>query len=116
MRLRFRRSKNPHSHDWNDDVRSCMCCTGTSSSSYTHDPRRPRHHARREDVKTRRLMAIREGLRLKRVRCICCGIRTMARKATICDDCAVCRCGSGKPPGVCHGVSRSGFRVEPRKP
>lgn len=25
----------------------------------------------------------------------------------ICGDCSVCRCGSGKPPGLCHGESRS---------
>lgn len=29
----------------------------------------------------------------------------------VCARCAVCRCGSGKPPGLCHGVALSGHRV-----
>lgn len=29
----------------------------------------------------------------------------------ICPDCSSCRCGSGKPPGLCHGESRSRLLV-----
>ncbi len=36
--------------------------------------------------------------------CSICG--NDAGRGSICADCAVCGCGSGKPPGLCHGTSR----------
>ena len=49
----------------------------------------------------------------KTARCAVCGAAITIRggaSATgiICDGCAQCRCGSGKPPGLCHGRSISG--------
>lgn len=34
-----------------------------------------------------------------------------AKGMEMCDGCAVCKCGSGKPPGLCHGISRSNQKV-----
>jgi len=38
--------------------------------------------------------------------CIGCGKHT--ERGSVCDDCSVCRCGSGKPPGLCHRIAKSG--------
>ena len=37
-------------------------------------------------------------------RCRICGL--VIDGGSICDECAVCYCGSGRPPGLCHGISR----------
>jgi hypothetical protein len=36
-----------------------------------------------------------------------------ARRGVICAACAVCKCGSGKPPGLCHRIAKSGRTVSP---
>lgn len=41
--------------------------------------------------------------------CVAC--RASLERGDVCDQCAVCRCGSGRPPGLCHGTSKSGLRV-----
>lgn len=61
-----------------------------------------------------RRVAPRKRPTLRSVKCGVCGASVTIRgkrRPTICDDCAVCSCGSGRPPGVCHGRSRSGFFV-----
>lgn len=42
----------------------------------------------------------------------CTGCGRPLPRGNVCNECAVCRCGSGLPPGLCHGVSKSGHRVE----
>jgi hypothetical protein len=39
--------------------------------------------------------------------CIVCGATTRPRHE-VCADCAVCVCGSGRPPSLCHGEARPG--------